>query len=350
MIRLGGHHVRGFGLGDNGTAVIRQSVLDQWIPFNTGKLKWTDADGKAKSSPNEGLQFPSYMYEDILGLVTTGMGNLIEIPSTQPTRENPSSQGTITDEGLNAGWTHADGSPASADEIRAEFANVKAKWSAGHWEPLGGFNDNGRAIATLFLPEAAAKKLIFGKLQAFANSLKTQLPGWDSFPADAQMALLSHAWAAGSGLKGWPKFKGFINATPHDWRSAAQEGYVYGPNHTIIAGITPRNEANVRLMLNAEGVDRTGKDPSVLYFPENVGSGVQKVALTDKVYKTLAPFDVVAMARREIAPPRAVTSGVDWIREHQTTVAIGAAVVVVGTAAFVLLPRKRALNPTEARR
>jgi hypothetical protein len=273
MIRRNGQNVRGFGLGDDSPAVIRQSVLDAWIPFNTGELTWTDSDGETKSSPNEGLRLPSYMYEDILGLVTTGMGNLIETPSTPPTQENPSTEGTITDEGLNAGWTHADGTPASDDEIRAEFANVKAKWSAGHWEPLGGFNENGKEIATLFLPEAAVKKLIFAKLQAFANVLKTQLPEWDSFPADAQMALLSHAWAAGASLGGWPKFKGFINSNPPDWRSAAAEGYVYGPNHTVIAGITPRNDSNVRLMLNAEGVARTGSDPAVLYFPADIGSG-----------------------------------------------------------------------------
>ena len=263
-----------------GSAIIHQSVLDQWIPFNTGKLKWTDADGNTKSSPNEGLKFPSYMYEDILGLMTTGMGNLIEIPDVQPTTNKqhaagigpgPSKSGTITDEGLNAGWVHTDGTPASGDEIRAEFARLKGLWGSGNWEDDGGFQQKGRDAATLWLPEAAVMKLISGKLQAFADSLKTQLPGWDNFPADAQTALLSHAWAAGSALGGWPKFKGFINQTPPDWHSAAGEGYVYGPNHSIIAAITPRNDSNVRLMLNAEGVEQGNMDPSVLYFPQSVG-------------------------------------------------------------------------------
>jgi hypothetical protein len=112
--------------------------------------------------------------------------------------------------------------------------------------------------------------LISGKLQAFADSLKAQLPRWDNFPADAQMALLSHAWAAGSALDGWPKFKGFINQSPPDWRSAAAEGYVYGPHHSIISAITPRNDSNMRLMLNAEGVEQGGGDPSTLYFPQSV--------------------------------------------------------------------------------
>ena len=114
-------------------------------------------------------------------------------------------------------------------------------------------------------------KLISGKLQAFADSLKTQLPGWDNFPADAQTALLSHAWAAGSALGGWPKFKSFINQTTPDWHSAAGEGYIYGPNHSIIAAITPRNDSNARLMLNAEGVEQENMDPSVLYFPQSIG-------------------------------------------------------------------------------
>ena len=250
--------------------MIRQAVLDAWIPFNTGKLTWTADDGIEKRSPNEGLVLPSYMYEDILGLVTTGMGNMIEVPAgAWPTQTNPSKSGTITAEGLHAGWTHADGSPATDDEIHVEFAHIKRCWGQGGWEPRGGFTPNGRAVATLWLPEPAAMRLISSKLQAFAADLATQLHGWADYPADGQLALLSHAWACGDSLSAWPKFRGFLNASPTDWRGAAGDGYIYGPSHSVIAGITPRNDANVRLMLNAATVDAQGLDPDVLYFPSS---------------------------------------------------------------------------------
>lgn len=250
---------------------IKQSVVNAWIPFNTAGLHWTDPrTGQTRSSPNEGIRIPSYMYEDILGLVTTGMGNLIENPATQPTQANPSTQGTITDEGLNAGWTHANGSLASPDEIRAEFANIKRAWTAGKWYGLGGFNANGRSIATLWLPDTAVKRLIFSKLAAFASNLKAQFPAWDSFPADAQMALLSMSWAKGSSFQGWPKFKAAVNASPPSWLNASAESYIYGPNHSIISAIIPRNDANARMFANADGVDKQGRDPSVLYFPADV--------------------------------------------------------------------------------
>ena len=256
---------------------IKQSVVDAWIPFNTAGLHWTDPrTGQARSSPNEGIRNPSYMYEDILGLVTTGMGNLIENPATQPTQANPSTQGTITDEGLNAGWTHANGSLASPDEIRAEFANIKRAWTAGKWYGLGGFNANGRSIATLWLPDTAVKRLIFSKLAAFASNLKAQFPAWDSFPADAQMALLSMSWAKGSSFQGWPKFKAAVNASPPSWLNASAESYIYGPNHSIISAIIPRNDANARMFANADGVDKQGRDPSVLYVPADVS--LQRIA------------------------------------------------------------------------
>ena len=69
--------------------MIRQAVLDAWIPFNTGKLTWMADDGTEKRSPNEGLVLPSYMYEDILGLVTTGMGNRRRISAVKAARVMP---------------------------------------------------------------------------------------------------------------------------------------------------------------------------------------------------------------------------------------------------------------------
>ena len=260
---------------------MRASVLANWIPFNTAKLAWTDADGTARTSPNEGLRFPSWMYEDILGLMTTGMGNLIEDRGSH----------TITDEGLNAGWVRANGTLANQDEIRAEFARLKAAWAAQGLASKGGFNATGRALATLWLPQPAVQKLIAGALLAFESDLKRQFPAWDSFPADAQLAMLSMCWAQGGGFQGWPKFRAAVNSVPPRWRDAAQESFIhtYNDQHQEVpnAGLVPRNRANARLFLNAEGVLANNLNPDSLYFPTIVGNAVMQNPAPDSGPRSL---------------------------------------------------------------
>ncbi len=352
MIQLGGRPVPGFGLGTNDPAVVRQSVIDQWIPFNTAQLTWTDADGKTQHSPDEGVV--PWMYCDVLGYVTTGMGILIETGGTQGTDVRKggtaSTGGSLTQLGLRAGWKRSDGSLASDEEIQAEFANIKAHTQeyaqSGHTGVQytlhldnGVVNENGPSVQALTAT----------KLQGFADMLKSQLPAFDTFPADGQMGLLSHSWAMGAWLGKWPKMKAAADQTPHpDWRTVAQEDYstTYAP---------ARQASNIRCYLNAEGVDRGNGDPAVLYFPENVGSGihsasVQSVApittppMSEKIYKALAPYDVIAQVTgaEAIKPPlRNARDTYAWIRKHQTGIAIATTVAVVGTAALTLLPRQR---------
>jgi hypothetical protein len=253
---------------EGGSAVIRQSVIDNWIPFNTAQLTWTDAEGNEQHSPDEGVV--PWMYLDIRGLVTTGMGILIEEGFTGGTDVRnggtASTDGKLTEQGLRAGWKHADGSPASDEEIQAEFANMKAhaqEWAqSGHTGVQytlhldnGNVNENGPSV----------QALTASKLQGFADMLKSQLPAFDTFPADGQMGLLSHSWAMGAWLGGWPKMKAAANEIPTNWRGVAQEDVspTYAP---------ARQASNTRCYLNAEGVEQTGKDPAVLYFPGSVAS------------------------------------------------------------------------------
>jgi hypothetical protein len=283
MMRLGGRTIRGFSLGaDDGPAVIKQSVIDAWIPFNTAKLHWVDGSGTTRSTPNEGIRLPSWMYEDVLGLVTTGMGNMIETPSVSgPTTDaqfaagvgpGPSLAGEITPIGLHAGWTHADGTPATDDEVRAEFQRVKSEWTR-HMRESGGFNAAGRASAQLFLPEPAVRQLINRVLQGFADQLNRQVP-FSTFPADAQIALLSHSWADGASLSGWPKLKAAL--TRGDFRGAAQEDVTHAAGGVITPQLKDRNDAIARAYLNADDVLQVNGDIDRLYFPGTVrDTGVQ---------------------------------------------------------------------------
>ena len=73
---------------------MRQAVANKWLSINS---QW------------EG--YLPYMYLDVRGLVTTGMGNLID----------PISLATALP------WQRADGSPASQSEIVAAWQAVKAR-------------------------------------------------------------------------------------------------------------------------------------------------------------------------------------------------------------------------------
>ena len=91
--------------------LIRQSVLDAWEGFST------PLEGRAHS-----------MYLDVKGLVTTGVGNLIDTPS----------------EAAKLPWIHeSSGAPASRDEIVAAWSALKARQDLSrlHWRYAAALND-----------------------------------------------------------------------------------------------------------------------------------------------------------------------------------------------------------------
>lgn len=264
-------------------AIIRDAVKSAWIPFNTAGLSWTgnplapigDWNGTpnrsfdGRSSPNEGIKIPSYMYEDILGLVTTGMGNLIESPP-----------GTLMPSAAALPWKFADGRLATHAEVQAEFANVKKNWKDMNLAPLGGFNSKGRQLAALFLDADAVGTLISGKLQAFADDLIKQFPAFNTWPADVQLAILSMCWAQGSNFRKWPKLTAALKALLPDFKAAAAQSHVNTYQNGILVpnpGLVPRNVANYRAFMNGAGVLANNLAPETLYYPNDVSSGVGTV-------------------------------------------------------------------------
>lgn len=229
-------------------STIRQSVKDGFLGF---------------TAPLEGEAVP-HMYVDIIGLVTTAYGNLID--------GSQSKSATPWAPALALPWRWPDGGLASADQIKADWLNLKANETALRRRSL--------AVQATFtkvrLDVNACKALVFETLEGMARHIqRAHFPDFATFPADAQLGILSLAWAAGSD---WPRKFPMCKAAilKRDWRSAV----VHGQLSTIAAdkktpnpGVIPRNKAQRLCFANAHGVEFAGLDPEPLHWPNDAGDG-----------------------------------------------------------------------------
>ncbi len=179
----------------------------------------------------------NFMYLDALGLVTTGVGNLIDPVGAA----------------LALPWVHSDNSPASAAEITEEWNKIKG---------LSSLDQRGGAVygsyTSLHLTDDAIDSLVQSKLQANEAELQRYFPDWDNWPADAQMGALSMAWAMGAGFP--ETFKNFVAAAnTGDWMTAATQSQM-----APTPGIAPRNAADLLLFQNAAVANA---NPETLYYP-----------------------------------------------------------------------------------
>lgn len=167
-----------------------------------------------------------WLYLDILGLVTTGIGNLVD-PISYAT-ELP--------------WLAPNGYTAPQTVIREQWATVKA-----HTELAQQGYRAAEKFTTIRLTDAAIDALVLGKLTDNERILKQRFPGLEDWPAEAQLALFSMAWALGPSFpKTWPKFA--AACTRMDWGRAADECYIPDANNP---GLAPRNAEDKRLFLAA---------------------------------------------------------------------------------------------------
>ena len=167
------------------------------------------------SAPLEGVV--AYMYQDILGKVTIGVGNLID-----------SEAAALALPAQGAPFFHKEppGTPlttvASDAEISAEWHMIKGDASlaaAGHTAA--------GAIANLRLRDDGIDAIVRAKVLQMESYLTdghvAEFANFQSWPADAQLALLSMSWAMGSafadGTK-WPSFRS--NCAAGDWLAAAK--------------------------------------------------------------------------------------------------------------------------------
>jgi hypothetical protein len=189
---------------------------------------------RAFNEPIEGVV--NFMYLDVKGLVTIGVGNLIDPMSVAlalPFRlkSKPGAVGRL----------------ATRAEIEAEWKLIKGRTDLARL----GHRACG-PLTTLELDDTAINEIIRTRLIQNESFLKRQKPflKFEEWPADAQMALLSMAWAMGPGF-----YMGWVNFHPAcermDFDQAAANCKI---NESGNPGVAHRSRANVHLFRNAAAV------------------------------------------------------------------------------------------------
>ena len=210
-----------------------------------------------------------YMYLDNKGLVTTGVGNLIDAsPAANPWTP-----------ALSLPWKTADGTRASPNDIVANWKLVKARQDL---KMKGGtvFKD----VQNLHLDSADIDALVNRKLAQNDKTLSVRFPGYASWPADAQFAALSMAWAMGANFN-YPLFAKAVNALTPNFKVAAEQCYMpdnpqKNPNlpPTSNPGLRPRNEMNKTLFLNAQAALDKNIPHDVLQWADGVLESAEEAA------------------------------------------------------------------------
>ncbi|HVL61375.1 MAG TPA: hypothetical protein VM430_08205 [Microbacterium sp.] len=197
----------------------------------------------AFSAPLEGVV--AHMYLDVKGLVTTAIGILIDPMSMA----------------LGLPFRRPGGALATRDEIAAEWQRLKADPNAAK---MG--HRYAARITTLRLDDRGIEDVVATKLEANDALLRQRFPEWESWPADAQLATHSMAWACGPAFR-FPRLEAALRA--RDFAAAANECQMSTAGNP---GIVPRNARNRVLYRNAAAVAGSGGtlSPDVLYWPADM--------------------------------------------------------------------------------
>jgi GH24 family phage-related lysozyme (muramidase) len=212
-----------------------------------------------------------YMYLDVKELVTTGIGNLIDPIGAA----------------LSLPWKRPDGSRATQAEISDAWHRVKSRTDLAQ---RGGGAFSG--ITTIRLDNDGIREVVNRKLLENEQVLRTRFPSYDNWPADAQMGLLSMAWALGPNFH-FPKFEAAVNQLLPDFKTAAIEGHM---NTTGNPGLVPRNEANALLFTNAANALKFGYNLDDLHWPDIVPEIKKAVTIGATVYGLGAVASLVGYA------------------------------------------------------
>lgn len=184
------------------------------------------------------------MYLDVKGYVTTGVGNLIDSVS----------------EAQKLPWRHqSTGMPATPYEIGEAWHRLKSAPEYAHKSTAAA-----RALTGLLLTDADVDALVERKLQENDAYITNHwFPRFEEIPADAQLAILSMAWAVGPAFN--QKFPLFTySALAWKWWECASSCRIREEENP---GVIPRNKANRLCFQNASVVVANDSDRSVLHWP-----------------------------------------------------------------------------------
>ena len=194
-----------------------------------------------------GLRF---MYTDSKGLVTTGTGNLIDPVGVAC---------AIPD------WVRADGSPATQGDIVMAWGAVKGAWPKVQSTRCAG-------LTTLRLTPAGVTRLLMRTVAIDWAFLRRPFPRCNTWPADAQLCILSLAWAWGPGFtRVWgDRGQSFIElCSPPEQFSFAAQVMLDASAHeeSRNPGLIPRDRGQSLMLQNANAVNAAGADPEKLWYP-----------------------------------------------------------------------------------
>jgi hypothetical protein len=229
--------------------------------------------------------FTPFLYADVLNLVTTGIGNLVDAgpnhdPPGSTTAERARLNNVVSAAAMapamslpwklrGPGWTSKNpvaGALATPAEIADAWTRVKEQNVVSpDFSQRGGFAYAGLTNITLDLDEI--KALFNRTLVSFDATLARRFPEWETWPADAQLAILSLSWANGPGFH----FPAMVTALQNrDFDTAATDSF-YKLGGGTQASPQGRNLVHQIALHNAAMVERTGADPDRLIFPGTSG-------------------------------------------------------------------------------
>ncbi len=256
--------------------------------------------------------FTPFPYCDILNLVTSGVGNLIDAgPNHNPGGNSPSIVRARLNNVVSAaamapamrlpwrlrapGWTSKNplaGTLVSPAEVADAWTKVKR-----HNEVVPDFAQRGgfayKDLTNITLDMASVKQLFNDTLRDFDGKLSIRYPGYSTWPADAQMAILSMAWGMGPNFN-FPAFKAAVDR--QDFRAAAIQSFFKGgggkleaPGQDPMETRTGRNAENFVMFHNAADVLKGGVDRDRLFFPGTVGNSSGAVSKGGSIASTTNP-------------------------------------------------------------
>jgi hypothetical protein len=209
----------------------------------------------AFSEPLEGEVL--WMYADSRGLVSIGVGNLIDpidLALALPSLGAPYYNKNTNEPGTDA-------------EIRADWSRIKQ--TGANWQ-------SAESMTELRITNEDCEQLVLTKADEFDDYLKSHaedpathvhaFANFDNWPADAQLGLMSMAWAMGPAFADrgkWPNFRKACEA--EDWLATAANCNMSN------AWLVKRNAVNRGVFRNAAwAVARDDYDPEVLWLPIGV--------------------------------------------------------------------------------
>jgi len=192
-----------------------------------------------------------WMHQDERGLVSIGIGNLVdpvELAVALPERGAPY-------------YDKYDPAPPVTE------AQIGAYWERGKHDPvlMGNWRAS-EAVTRLRINEDSLTVLVGRQIAEYEDHMSGQVAEFANFPnwpADAQLGLLSMAWAMGPAFASggrWPKFR--AACANEDWFGAAANC------HMVNDWLVKRNAVNRGLFRNAAwSAAPPPSEPAILFLP-----------------------------------------------------------------------------------